>query len=339
MRRSPAPRAWPILAALAAGALPAVVAAPTYYVNLAVLALVYSLLAMSLNLLMGYVGLTSFGHAAFFGTAAYAAGILSLRHGAAFWPAAAAGVAAGTLLGAAYGLLVSGSRGVYFLLITLALGQVTWGLTLRWVSMTGGDNGLPGIARPALWVGWPLDDVRGYYLFALIVVGVCVALLALVVASPFGYALRGIRESPSRMRTLGYPVWGYAYAAFVLSALFASVAGVLYVYYNGFVSHQNMQIAVSAQVALMVIVGGAGSFWGPAAGATLLVFMQNLLSSITQRWMTVLGLLYIVVVLYQPSGLAGLVGRMRRRCPGPAAERAAEPATLPTAGEESGWDR
>ncbi|MDR7421034.1 MAG: branched-chain amino acid ABC transporter permease [Armatimonadota bacterium] len=339
MSRPATRRAWPVLGALVVAALLVVVAAPTYYVNLAVLALVYSLLAMSLNLLMGYAGLTSFGHAAFFGAAAYAAGILSLRYGVPFWPAAAAGIAVGTLLGAAYGILVAGSRGVYFLLITLALGQVTWGLTLRWVSMTGGDNGLPGITRPDLWLGWPLADVRGYYLFALLIVGICVALLALVVASPFGHALRGIRESPSRMRTLGYPVWGYAYAAFVVSAFFASVAGVLYVYYNGFVSHQNMQIAVSAQVALMVIIGGAGSFWGPAAGATLLVFMQNLLSSVTQRWMSVLGLLYIVVVLYQPSGLAGLVTQIRRRRAGRPEERVATPAVLPTAGDRNGWGR
>jgi branched-chain amino acid transport system permease protein len=329
-----------ILGALATGALLAVVLGPTYYVNLAVLALVYTLLAMSLNLLMGYTGLASFGHAAFFGTAAYAAGILSLRYGADFWVAALGGLAGGTLLGAVYGVLVSGSRGVYFLLITLALGQVTWGLTLRWVSVTGGDNGLPGIRRPDLWFGWPLDDVRGYYLFTLVVVAACVVLLTLIVASPFGYVLRGIRESQSRMRTLGYPVWGYVYASFVVSAFFASVAGVLYVFYNGFVSHQNMQIAVSAQVALMVIIGGAGSLWGPAAGATLLIFTQNLLSSFTHRWMSVLGLLYIVVVVYQPSGLAGFVDRLGRLRSGGSGERPPDAApALPVAGEKGGWER
>lgn len=301
-----------LLILLAVAAAAAVVLGPTYYVHLVVLGLIYALLALSLNLLMGYTGLTSFGHAAFFGTAAYAAGYLAVRLGAGFWEAAVIGVAAGTLLGAVYGLLVSSSRGVYFLLITLALGQVTWGLALRWVSVTGGDNGLPGIVRPALAVVWPLSDVRGYYLFTLIVVGLCIVLLGLIVSSPFGYVLRGIRESESRMRSLGYPVWGYTYVAFVVAALFASIAGVLYVFYNGFVSHQNLQIAVSAQIALMVIIGGAGTMWGSAAGAFLLVFLQNLLSSYTQRWMSVLGILYIVVVLYQPAGLAGLVDTLRR---------------------------
>lgn len=308
---SPRFRAAGLVAVGAAAAL-AVLAGPMYYLHLIILGMIYALLALSLNLLMGYTGLTSFGHAAFFGSAAYAAGYLAVRLGAGFWEAALGGLAAGTVLGAFYGLLVSGSRGVYFLLITLALGQVTWGVALRWVTVTGGDNGLPGILRPALTVVWPLSDTRGYYLFTLLVVAAAVALLALLVNSPFGYVLRGIRESESRMRALGYPVWGYTYAAFVVAAFFAAVAGVLYVFYNGFVSHQNLQIAVSAQLVLMVIIGGAGTAWGPAAGAFLLVMLQNLLSSITQRWMLVLGFLYLVVVLYQPTGIAGLAARLRR---------------------------
>jgi branched-chain amino acid transport system permease protein len=291
-------------AAFAAAAL--VLAAPPYYVHLATLAVISAVLASSLNLLVGHLGLTSFGHAGFFGTAAYAAGIVALRHGGGFWLAAGCGLAAALALGLVFGLLASRSRGVYFLLITMALGQVVWGLAYRWTSLTGGDNGLPGVPRPALSLIWPMSDVRGYYLFVLLVGGAAMALMARVAASPFGYAMRGIRESESRMRTLGYAVGGYTYAAFVLSGVFAGVAGILYVFYNGFVSPADLHLSVSAQAVLMVILGGAGTVGGPIAGATTIVLLQNLLSSATRRWMGVLGLIFILVVLYAPDGLAGI---------------------------------
>ncbi len=293
--------------ALLAAALLIAVGAPPYYVQLAVLGLIFALLAMSLNLLMGYTGLTSFGHAAYFGVAAYAAAVMVVRYHSGFWTAAAVAVVAAAAAGALFGLLATWSRGVYFLLITMALGQVTWGLAYRWTSMTGGDNGLPGVARPAITLGWPLADVRGYFLFTLLVVGIAFIILSLLVESPFGYALRGIRESESRMRTLGYPVWGYKYAAFVASAVFAGIAGLLYVFYNGFVSPLDLHVSVSAQIVLMVILGGTGTVAGPVFGAGILVLLQNLLSTFTRRWMAVLGVLYIVVVLYAPDGIAGLL--------------------------------
>lgn len=301
-----------LIALIAAGVL-AVAAVPTYYVHLATLALIFALLAMSLNVLMGYTGLTSFGHAAYFGVAAYAAAIVVLRHHGGFWLAALTAVLAAAALGAVFGLLATWSRGVYFLLITMALGQVAWGLAYRWVSMTGGDNGLPGVPRPALVFGWSLGDARGYYLFTLLVVGAAFAVLAVMVASPFGYALRGIRESESRMRTLGYPVWGYKYAAFIISAAFAGVAGVLYVFLNGFVSPLEMHISTSAQAVLMVILGGTGTVGGPLLGAGALVLLQNLLSTYTRRWMGVLGILYILVVLYLPDGIIGALRVWRGR--------------------------
>lgn len=289
-----------------------VVLVPPYYVHLATLALIFAVLALSLNLLMGYTGLTSFGHAAYFGVGAYAAAVVVLRHGGGFLAALAAGVAAAALLGALFGLLATRSSGVYFLLITMALGQVTWGLAYRWVSMTGGDNGLPGVARPAFAVIWPLADVRGFYLFTLLIAGAVFVLIARVVESPVGYALRGIRESEGRMRTLGYPVWGYKYAVFVASAVFAGVAGVLHVFYTGFVSPQDLHVSVSAQTVLMVILGGTGTIGGPALGSTILVLLQNLLSTVTRRWIGILGLIFLVVVIYAPDGLAGLLRGSRR---------------------------
>jgi branched-chain amino acid transport system permease protein len=288
-----------------------VLAAPPYYVHLAILVLISAILAMSLNLLMGYVGLTSFGHAAYFGVGAYTAAALLVRYGVDFWTAAPAGVLAAALLGALFGVLATPARGVYFLLITMALGQIVWGLAFRWVSMTGGDNGLPGIPRPPLTVFWPLSDVRGAYLFVLLVAAATFGLLALILASPVGYVLRGIRESERRMRTLGYPVWWYTYAAFVLSATLAGIAGVLFATYNGFISPADLHLAVSAQAVLMVIIGGTGTLAGPVVGAAVLVLLQNLLSTLTRRWMTMLGLLFILAVLYSPEGLVGLL-RVRR---------------------------
>lgn len=293
------------------GAL-AVVAAPPFLVHLATLALIFALLAMSLNLLLGYVGLASFGHAAYFGVGAYAAAVVTLRYHGGFWIAAAVGVAASGLIGALFGLLATRSRGVYFLLITLALGQVTWGLAYRWVSLTGGDNGLPGVPRPGFALVWSLDDARGFYLFALLIVAIAFLLLTVMVQSPFGYALRGIRESESRMRTLGYSVWGFKYAAFVTSTLFAGTSGVLHVFLNGYVSPFDLHVSNSAQALLMVILGGSGTIGGPVVGAAAIVLLQNLLSTFTRRWMLILGVLYVLVVLYAPGGIAGVL-RVRRQ--------------------------
>lgn len=303
---------WLLMPVALVGVPLLVVLAPSYYVHLAILVLIFAILAMSLNLLMGYVGLNSFGHAAYFGVGAYTTAVLLLRAGVGFWTATAAGILAATALGALFGALAVPARGVYFLLITMALGQVTWGLAFRWVSMTGGDNGLPGIPRPPLTLIWPLADVRGAYLFVLLVAAATFGLVGLILSSPFGYALRGIRESETRMRTLGYPVWRYKYAAFVFSTALAGLAGVLFATYNGFVSPADLHLAVSAQAVLMVIIGGAGTLEGPIVGAAVLVLLQNLLSTLTRRWMTILGLLFVAAVLYSPEGLVGLGRRLRR---------------------------
>lgn len=301
-----------VSAVLVLGAFLLIPLGPSYYVHLAILVLIFGLLAASLNLLMGYTGLTSFGHAAYFGVAAYTVGVLLVRLHQGFWEAAVGAALAALLLGVIFGALAVGTSGVYFLLITLALGQIIWGVAYRLTSITGGDNGLPSIPRPPISAIWPLTDVRGYYLFALLITIAALLLVALIVASPVGHILRGIRENESRMRTLGYNVWAYKYAAFILSAGFAGLAGILYAFYNGYVSPQDLHISVSAQTVLMVIVGGSGSQSGPLLGAALLVLLQNLLSSITRRWMLVLGILYILVVLYAPEGLMGLLTHLRR---------------------------
>lgn len=308
------------LAALGAGALVLLLLPyflPSYFLGLAAKMLIFALFAMSLDLLLGYTGLASLGHAAYFGVAAYTVGLLALKADASLWLALPAGLLAAGVTAAFFGLLALRARGSYFLMITLALAQVLWAIAFSWRSMTGGDDGLPNIPRPELPLPWPLADSTPFYYFVLLVAGAAAVLLARIVRSPFGYALRGIRESESRMLALGYNVWRYKYLAFVLAGLFAGLAGCLYVYYNRFVSPEYLHVVRSAEVLLMVILGGAGTLVGPAIGAGVIVLLENLISAHTQRWLMVLGAVYVVVTLFAPRGLMGLVQDYRQRRSGP----------------------
>lgn len=289
----------------------------SYYLDLASKMLIFALFAMSLDLLVGYAGLFSLGHAAFFGIAAYTVGLLTLRTGASVWLALPAGLVAAGLTGALFGLLALRARGSYFLMITLALAQVLWGIAFGWAGLTGGDNGLPDIPRPDLGLPWSLAATTPFYYFVLLIVAAAAAVLGLIVRSPFGYALRGIRDSESRMSALGYNVWRYQYLAFVLGGLFAGLAGCLYVYLNGFVGPDYVFVTRSAEALLMVILGGAGTLVGPAIGAALITLFENVVSAYTQRWLMMLGAVYVLVTLFAPRGIMGLVQDYRRRKSGP----------------------
>jgi len=279
-----------------------------YYLSLATRMIILALFAMSLDLLLGYAGLASLGHAAFFGIAAYAVALLTLRGGLNPWLGLPAGFALATLTGALYGLLALRARGTYFLMITLALAQVLWGIAFGWRTMTGGDDGLPNVPRPE-WVG----DTVAFYYFTVLVIGAATTLLVCIVRSPFGYALRGIRESESRMLALGYNAWRYKYLAFVLASAFAGLSGCMYAYYNRFVGIDYLHVVRSAEALLMVILGGAGTLVGPAIGAGLIVLLENLISNYTQRWLLVLGAIYVIVTLLAPRGLMGIVEARWRR--------------------------
>jgi len=286
----------------------------TYNLGIVVQMMIFSLFAMSLDLLVGFSGMPSLGHAAYFGIAAYTAGLLALKMGWSMWSAMPAALAASALTAAMFGFLALRTRGSYFLMITLALSQVAWGIAFGWRSLTGGDDGMPNIPRPSLSAHWPLSDDRAFYYFVLVFVGLGALLLMRVVASPFGYALRGIRESETRMRALGYDVWRYKFAAFVLAAVVAGLAGCLYVYDNRFVSPDYLQVVRSAEVLLMVILGGAGTLIGPAIGASLIVVLENLISAYTERWLMVLGVIYILVAMFAPRGILGFIReRLRAR--------------------------
>lgn len=292
-----------VVLALLLALLPSVLS--SYQLELATKMLIFALFAMSLDLLLGYTGMASLGHAAFFGVAAYAMALLLVRAEANAWVAFPAGLVAAGVTGAFFGLLALRARGSYFLMITLALAQTLWSIAFGWRTMTGGDDGL-NVPRIELGLPWSLADPMPFYYFVLIMVGIAAALLVCIVRSPFGYALRGIRESESRMLALGYDVWRYKYIAFILAALFAGLAGCLYVFYNRYINPDYMHVIQSAEALIMVILGGAGTLVGPAIGAVVIVFLENVVSAYTNRWLMILGGVYVVVTLFAPRGLVGL---------------------------------
>lgn len=277
-----------------------------YYLGLVVKILIFALFAMSFDLLIGYTGMASLGHAAYFGIAAYATGLLALKLGWNVWLALPASLLIAALTAAAFGLLALRTRGSYFLMITLALSQVLWGIAFGWRSLTGGEDGLPDVPRPDLGLPWSLAADTPFYYFVLVLVGVGTLLLVRVVSSPFGHALRGIRESESRMLALGYNSWRYKFVAFVLAGVFAGLAGCLYAYFNRYVSPGYVHVVMSAEVLLMVVLGGAGTLYGPAIGAALFVWLENMISGYTERWLMLLGVVYVLVGMFAPNGLTGL---------------------------------
>lgn len=305
--------AWRALgAAIVAAGLAAVAPLlPSFPLTLLTQALIFAIVAMSLDLLLGYTGLPSLGHAAYFGVAAYTVGILTVRYEVGFAAAAAAGVGAAAVTAAVFGLLAIRATGTYFLMITLALGMVVWGLAFSWVSLTGGDNGVAGVPRPLLPGDWDVNLPLPFFYFTLAVAVVAWALLGLLVRSPFGLTLRGIRDSEVRMRALGYNVWLHKYLGFVISGTVAGLAGMLWAYYNGFVSPQDVQLLTSVETLLMVALGGPGTLAGPVLGAVLIVFLKNFVSVYTKRWLLILGTVYIVSILFAPRGLVGLARRRR----------------------------
>ena len=284
---------------------------PTYVVILLTESLIAAIAAGSLDLLIGYTGLASLGHAAFFAVGAYATGILVTRHAASFGAALVVSVVLAALVSAAIAFLALRATGLYFMMITLSVSMCAWGLAYRWVSLTGCDTGVVGITRPRVITLAVMRGGLDFYYLVLAVFVVCLVLFLLLIASPFGKTLVGIRDSESRMRVLGYNVWLHKYLAFVLSGTHAGFAGMLWAYYNGFVSPADVQLLTSVEVLLMVALGGPGTLAGPAVGAVLIVFLKNFVSVYTRRWLLILGTIYIVSILFAPRGLVGLLRRAR----------------------------
>ncbi len=280
---------------------------PSHWLGILTEMLIMGILAMSLNLLMGYTGLLSLGHAGFFGTAAYVTGILYTRYGLGTISSALCGVLGGSIVAAVFGALVAHSTGVSFLLITMALGMCLWGLSNQWVSVTGGGMGITGLTRPEIGFSLDLyDDLTFYYFYLVIFILVLVAIFSFV-QSPFGKALKGIRESESRMKALGYNTWLHKYLGFVVAGFFASVAGVMWAWHNEFVSPNDLDIMAGIKPVVMIIIGGVGTFLGPLAGSGIFLFLENFISDYTHSWQLIVGIILISIVFWAPMGLSTLV--------------------------------
>jgi branched-chain amino acid transport system permease protein len=233
--------------------------------------------------------------------------ILEVRHGVPTVIAAPAGILVGTLLAAVFGVAVR-TRGVYFILITIAMGYIVWGAAYRWASFTGGDNGITNVPAPSL-AGFSIPSQTTYYYFTIGVLLICAALYRVLISSPFGLSLRGIKASETRMASLGYRTTLHLYAAFVLSGLMASLAGVLYVYYNRFVNPVSASFQISVEVTLMAIVGGSGTIIGPFIGSGIVLGVRNWVSSFLVLHHAVMGAVFIATILFAPQGVVGLVNR------------------------------
>ena len=278
-----------------------------YYVNVASQILFFAIFALGLNVLVGYGGLVSLGHAGLFGVAAYATGyMLHIGYGHPL------SIIVALLVGIASMALFAGlslrSTGIGFIMITLALGQILWGLAYRWISVTGGDNGITLHGRPAPF-GFDLNTANSFYYMTLVIFVIAMVSVAIFVRSPLGAALMGTRDQPRRMNALGYHVWAIRFWACLFSGLLTAVSGILFVYYNQFISPQTLALTSSAEVLLMVISGGAGTLFGPIVGAALVVVVKNVVSGYIERWNMLLGAIFVAIVILMPEGL--VPGSMR----------------------------
>ena len=314
--------------------IPFVMTAVQSTVSLGTEIVVFTLLAIAYNLLMGYTGLVSFGHSAFFGLGGYAAGLVQIHLVKGMVVPLLAGVAVATLAGAVIGFLLMRKRGVYFSLLTLAFTQMFFYVVYGATGVTGGENGLGGIERFPLGAGVlrvDLGDKRIYYYATAVVAAAAIWVLWRVVHSPFGRVLQGIRENEQRASFVGYDVRRYKLAAFVVSCAFAGLAGALYTFLLNFAYPESLHVTMAGEIAAMTLVGGMRSFVGPAVGAAVFVFMRDTLSSWTENWLVYFGVIFIAFVMFSPNGIVGVVQRLRglRRgaaAPAPAEARAATPA-------------
>ena len=287
-----------------------------YFISLAIEVMIFAIFAMSLDLLLGYAGLTSFGHAAFFGLGAYLVAYLSSRKEIALnltnnllitMPAVVVGCAIAAVV---IGFFALRTRGIYFLMVTLAFAQMLFSVAISWSRVTGGSDGLASVPAPSIGMG-PFNYEFGtraeFYYLVLAVFLLVWWVLRRIVSSPFGWTLRGIRENEARLRALGYNTFRYKMMAFAIAGAVAGVAGALLAHSFGIASPENLYWTMSGQVMIMLIIGGAGTLSGPIFGAATVRLLRNFASSYTERWETLVGVVFILFVIFAPRGIVGLL--------------------------------
>jgi len=284
------------------------VVAGEFYINLASQILIFAVFAASINLLLGYGGLATLGHASYLGVAAYLSALIGLKLGLGHWIAAPAALIGTTLMAGLFGLIALRASGLGFLMLTLAMSQVLWGTAYRWVSLTDGDNGLRGLTRP-----FGLDGATPFYFFVLVVAAASIWLMARYVASPLGVALKGTRDQPRRMSALGHHVWLVRWLTFVYAGFWGGVSGLLFVYYHKYIHPVSLSLTNSAEGLLAVIAGGSGTLGGPLVGAAIVMLLKNYVSAYVERWNMLLGFVFVVIVVFMPEGVVPGVRRLWRR--------------------------
>src|SRR6266849_2442258 len=283
-------------------------------ISLATSILVLSIFTMSLDLLLGYAGLPSFGHAAFLGLGAYGTAIFSVRLGMSnLGVSLLVAISLASVGSIVLGLLALRTSGVYFLMLTLAFAQMLSAVAEKWGPVTGGTNGLPGVKSPELFLpGLAVPRGIPFYFLTLTITALCFFLMFRLIQSPFGRSLIGIHQNEPRMRAIGYNPRLYKLGAFWAAGVFASIAGVLYAYFNQFISPSDIGFAVSGTAVLMVLLGGEATLIGPLLGTAAYVVIQNVLSSMfTGRWQLILGALFVVFVLFVRGGIVGMWAAVR----------------------------
>jgi branched-chain amino acid transport system permease protein len=310
------PRAAPhfavpfVLTLAVLGSSPAWIGAVGLYPYIAVEVLIWALYALAFNLLLGYGGLPSFGHGAFFGIGAYAFGLAAKHWAANLWLDLACALLAAALAGALVAAFISHRRGIYYALLTIAFGQLAWFVAIKWHSVTGGEDGLLKIPRPPLELGFTtiaLTSNTALFYFALALFAVVVVALWRLVDSPFGRVLAAVKQNETRAAYCGHNVWAVKFTVFVLSAALSGLAGGLFAMAQLSAYPNVMSLANSGYVVMMVLIGGGlVSFWGPLIGAAFFILARDVLGATTETWLFWYGLLFMAVVLFKPEGIAGM---------------------------------
>ncbi len=306
-----------IIVAIALAILP--FGASPFYLSFATDALIGTLLALSLNLLVGYGGLISFGHAAYFGVGAYACGLLMKTAGWSFSLSLLGALVMSTVVALVAGFFCVRLTKVYFSMLTLAFSQIIWAICFRWNDVTGGDQGISGIPYPdfSLLKSIPalaeVSDSQFFYYLVFVIVALCTLLVYRLVHSAFGRILIATRENPQRCTFIGLNVHTIQLATFCIAAALAGIAGGLFGVYNRGIFPDFVYYTKGAEILIMVLLGGSRSFWGPAIGATVLLWLHQETSSYTEYWGAILGIILVILTLALPDGLAGIGAAIKRQ--------------------------
>jgi len=297
-----------VLAVVAMLAFPFVL--PDYTRTLIAEIFIFAIFAMSLDILVGYTGLMSLGHAAFFGLGAYTVAILGVLFGGNAWLGVAAGVTIAAAGAAVIGFFCVRTSGIPFLMLTLAFSQLVFSAALKWRNLTGGSDGLAIFEKPS-FLGWGLSDSLAMYFMALAFFLLCYWGLRRLINAPLGHIFVGIRENEPRMLAIGYATSTYKVLSFTIAGALAGLAGGLYAIFNGFISPDAVYWTASGDILIMVMLGGAGTLTGPVIGTAIFMLMKNLVSSYSEHWMLIIGVVFISCVMFFPGGIWGTLRQFR----------------------------